>query len=812
VAQKLSWLKPRLLYLVCFAFVLITFALEISKLPIVCPKDNVCNLAGQEVNLEGGVVSILSQRSENTFLEVKINGSRNHTGNIQAILPHTQFDYFYGDQISLQGKLKMPENNPAENFSYPLYLAGQSIYSIFYYPTSEKLPFRKDGLSYSELIYRRLLLMREKIRLIVNRYLLEPDAAVMNSMLIGDQGLVPQELRSDFSKTGIIHILSVSGTHVTLLIVILVYLANKVASKRFAVLLLVTIGVIFYLLISGSPDCALRAGIMGLLTFYALQKGKLASMKILFWFSGAILLFFNPLAILSDIGFQLSYLAVFGMIYLFPLFDKAICWGRVGIFWTTIKIVLLSCSISLTVTPLVYYYFGVLSWISPLANLVLLPVFSMLLPMGFLLIILGSASNIFGFLSVIPNLLGILIHIVFYIIYGLTSFLLKIPGSNSSGSIKIGWILLYYLVLLIAILAFRYIVKKYIFPKRLAYFSSPEFLHSALSPPPYQSAGQAYQGGDSRGGLKRKLKKIRKNIKSKINEKNILPSKDFKFLILSFFVFDIFLLTLSISYLYSSSRPARLIMLDVGQGDAILMDWPKYHFQILVDGGPGRKLLSELGQTLPFYERKIELGILSHPHQDHLEGLISLGERYDISQVFLPSLPQHKDVETGHAPSLQNIFWENIIRNRIAVTHSNGGENIYLKLGENKIADFRFLTPLFDYSDGNIINLNNASAVLKMEYPKKILFMGDAQSQLEKVLLAKESYNIDAEIIKIGHHGSRFSSSDQFLDAVNPQKALISVGKDNLFGHPAKATIDKLKNREVEIYRTDLDGRVEINL
>ena len=99
-----------------------------------------------------------------------------------------------------------------------------------------------------------------------------------------------------------------------------------------------------------------------------------------------------------------------------------------------------------------------------------------------------------------------------------------------------------------------------------------------------------------------------------------------------------------------------------------------------------------------------------------------------------------------------------------------------------------------------------------MNYPRTILFTGDADKKLEGILLNKMSHNLQAEILKIGHHGSRFSTSDEFLNAVQPQTALISVGKSNMYGHPARETVAKLEDKKVRTYRTDTDGRVEILL
>ncbi|MFH1183275.1 MAG: ComEC/Rec2 family competence protein [Candidatus Moraniibacteriota bacterium] len=788
MSQPLSWLWPRLIQYVCIAFVILEAAQLILGMPAKCPAGDICNLAGQKVQIEGKIVSISSVRLERIIIE--ISAQKPQKGIIQATLPHTQYDLFYGDRVVLSGKLKLPKEDPKDNFSYPLYLAGKGIFSVIYYPEIEKIEEPEKRLSANEIFYQRIFVFREKARLAVNKLLAEPAAAVINAMLIGDQGMVPDDLRQGFSKSGVIHILSVSGAHVTLVILMLVFLVGFITISRSIIFLTVASGVIFYLMLSGAPDCAVRAGIMGLLAFWALQKGKLANIKILFWLSGAILICLNPLALIADVGFQLSYLAVFGMIYLFPLLLKTFCWGREGLFWKILKIILLSFSITLTVSPPVLYYFRILSSISPLANLVLLPFFSILLPLGFVVAGAGLLGNSWEIINVFGKIVAYFIQQLFWIIQQLVDLLLAIPGSNFSGSIKIGWVLVFYTLLIVFIAVFRFAVRKYIFPKRLKYFSSPEFLNNV---------------GEKSSLLPQiNIKKYKHLIIKKFSQ---LAETEFNKKILALWLLVInCLLSVSVNYLYSSSRPARLVMLDVGQGDAIMLNWPRYHYQVLVDGGPGRKILPELGETMPFYDNRIELVILTHPHQDHLEGLITAQDKYKIRRILLPSLPQ------ASSPDLYKIFWEKITDEKVAIGKISQGLEILQKNGEKTVADFKFFSPLFDYSQAEIKNLNNQSAVFMLKYPKRVLFMGDAQKELENIILARESYNINAEIIKIGHHGSRFSTSDKFLDAVNPQTALISVSKDNLYGHPARDTIKKLENRNIEIYKTDVGGRTEILL
>jgi competence protein ComEC len=766
-------MSQKILLKISIVWVIFLAASGVPHLSEVCPTGDICEMGGKKIKVEGRVVSLASDKLEKTYLELETSAPR--PGRVQVVLPHTQFQFHYGDSLTLEGQLKLPRTDPEDNFSYPLYLAGQGIYSVMTYPLV--VAARPDGSSgWVNYVYSRLLRFREKVRASVNRDLPEPCSSIVNAMIIGDQGSVPLDLRQKLSETGIVHILSVSGAHVTLVISLITLILGKFIRRRLPILLLVASGVIGYLLLAGSPNCASRSAIMGLLLFLALSAGRSSSFKTAMWLSAAILLSLNPVALYADVGFELSFLAVLGMVYVFPVADKLLIWGRTGLIWKLVKIILLSISISLTTTPLVYYYFGIISWISPLANLILLPLFSLVLPLGFLLVLAAMAISGAAVLIAVPN------YFLLRFIGLIVDLILKIPFSYTSGAVRPGWIILYYLLLLGLMAAGNYLVDKYWFPYRMKYFASDEFLEPV--------------------GKRRFLNRPGRKIKKAIAEIKV----QFNMPILCWLVIVGCLFFLSGYYFYCSSRPPRLVMLNVGQGDAFLLDWPRYHLQILVDGGPGRRLLPELGEVLPFYDRRIETVILSHPHQDHLEGLVGLFKRYQTPyQAILPELP------TVDSPELYKIWWSQIMEKPIKTSISRQGQKIIFSKS-NKIAELEFLTPLFDYARHRILNLNDQSVILRMNYPQEMLFMGDATKKLEEKLLNTMSYNLQADILKVGHHGSRFSTSDEFLKAVQPRTALVSVGKNNLYGHPAEATIKKMEERNIQIFRTDINGRIELPL
>jgi len=765
-------MNRRILIKICILLVVAFSVVGISRLWVVCPPGDICGLAGEKTAITGKVVSLASVRLEKTYVELETGLPK--PGIIQVVFPHTRYNFQYGDELALKGKLKLPVADPEDNFSYPLYLAGRRIHSVMSFPVLvESKSAGKDGAGW----YRGLLAIREKVRFIVNRYLREPESSIINAMIIGDQGGVPTGLRQKLSEVGIIHILSVSGAHVTLMIALITLMLSKLIKNRLVMLVAVILGVGIYLLLAGSPSCATRSAIMGLLVYLALLSGRTSGFGNALWFSAAILTCLNPAVIFADAGFELSFLAVIGMVYLFPIFDKLVTWGRMGFWWNGARIILLSIAISLTTTPLVYYYFGIISWISPLANLVLLPLFSLALPVGLTVVVLGL------FNPFLAGAAGFSAHLLLRFIELLVDWMLKIPGSYTVGTVKPGWIIIFYAGLLLFTLISNIFVNKYWFPRRLKYLGSDRYLYPESK--------------------KRRLKISAAKIKSYLPDKDKFENK---ILVLWLCILG-FLLSVSGYYLYCSGRPPRLVMLDVGQGDALMLDWPGYHWQILIDGGSGRLVLPELGQVLPFYDRRIETLVLTHPHQDHLEGLNSVIDRYQPPyQIVLPERP------TVDSPDLYKILWRQIAEKHIQTVISRQGQKIVGSSGNSKMFELEFLTPFFDYARHRILDLNDQSAVIRMNYPRKILFMGDTSKKLERILLARMSHNLQADVLKIGHHGSATSTSDEFLEAVDPKTALISVGEKNSYGHPAKDTLEKLRIRNIKTCRTDEEGRIEITL
>lgn len=237
--------------------------------------------------------------------------------------------------------------------------------------------------------------------------------------------------------------------------------------------------------------------------------------------------------------------------------------------------------------------------------------------------------------------------------------------------------------------------------------------------------------------------------------------------------------------------------LDVGQGDAILIQAPDGR-QILVDGGPSPiALLNELGAVLPFWDRSLDLVVLTHPDSDHITGLISLLDRYRVARVL--------DTRQSDTAPLAAPWRERLARGDIDRMIAQRGAQIPVNA-----ALLTVLNPPPKPLTGAAADDNNNAIVLRLDYGQtSLLLTGDAESEAEADMI-RAGIPLRADLLKVGHHGSKGSTSTPFLAAVAPRIAIIQVGAGNSFGHPDPDILKRLAIEQVEVFRTDQHGRIEV--
>lgn len=220
--------------------------------------------------------------------------------------------------------------------------------------------------------------------------------------------------------------------------------------------------------------------------------------------------------------------------------------------------------------------------------------------------------------------------------------------------------------------------------------------------------------------------------------------------------------------------------LDVGQGDAIYIDSPIGN-HVLIDAGPGNVVLRRLGGEMPFYDRRIDLIVETHPDLDHAGGIPGILARYDVGGMMRIEKKEAEDIPV-------------VIAKRGQVVDLGGGASLKILFPDR-------------YIEGG--DTNTKSIVSELVYGQtKVLMTADEPQAVENYLADIDGANLRADILKVGHHGSKTSTSDALLGYVKPAMAIISVGKDNKYGHPNQETLDKLKRFDIPYMRTDEEGTI----
>lgn len=555
-------------------------------------------------------------------------------------------------------------------------------------------------------------------------------AGIINGMLNGDTKNVSKEILNDFKNSGITHLLAVSGSNVAYIIIIISLCSNKIFGKYLSHYIII-ISIIIFIFVSGASASVARAGIMAILNIGAIIFSRKSDTLNNIFFSAVILLIINPL-IVYDVGFILSFFGTLGIV----LLSKKIILKIEKV----IKIKFISetsgvtFSAQIVLLPIMAYYFNTLSIISIITNLLVVPISGFLTILGFIAVIISNINFSLG-------------KIVSYAIYTLISFMLKVASFFSKipfanlivPTPKIWMIIFYYLIIyLIATENKKEIVIKIFNYKRI-----------------------------------RKLK-----------------------IVLLEIIFVIIIIN-SIANIIPRNY-IKLNMIDVGQGDSFYIE-TKNRKTILVDGGGSESSDYDIGENIlvPYLldkgKTKIDLVIISHPHEDHIEGIFTVIEKLKVKKV---------------------IIGENLDNNELIIKLKEICKNRKTKIIKVSAGDsFCIDDVYFDVIYPNIKikeeNINNMSLVLKMKYGEIVtLFTGDLEEEAENNI----NQNIKADILKVSHHGSNTSTSDKFLNKVLPKIALISVGKDNSYGHPSKEVLERLERKNINIYRTDLIGEVMLKI
>ncbi|MBN1756413.1 DNA internalization-related competence protein ComEC/Rec2 [bacterium] len=730
------------------------------------PRNNIRFLMNPLENqkVRGYIVSEPEVRGERTTFELKtrfLYGNNSWiptSGKLKVTVLGDRGWLEYGDYLEINSKIKPPLKNSNFNaFDYEKYLHRHGIYGqVFLYNTSELEVLEKDqGSIFLSHIVQPI---RNRIKYTIWNTLKGNHAALLEGMLLGRGRKLPHEIKEYFSNTGVIHILAVSGLHVGILalVFLILFKAAFQLNQKWATIL--TILVLFiYMFVCNLRPSITRAWIMyGVIMLGFLMERKVNLLNNI-GFAALLILLFSP-SRLFHIGFQLSFLAVGGIALLYPRFDEYLRgklkntdhWWQKGLKYIASGF-FVSFSVVIFTTPIVMHYFHKFQLISPLANLFVIPAV-------FFVISLGVASVLGGLISIVLAKIFAAANWLFisYLLW-IVGFFARQPWAfiPVQSPTPLFFILWYAIVLFICVDGYKYVKQFYYISKKTAI-------------PLYSITGIA-------------------------------------------------IITLLICVNRPSEPKLTILFFDVGQGDSALLRFPDGKY-MLIDGGiagnysfvqqPYLWAQGSLWKGLYNGIVKAEWGttihtlIGSHPQSDHIGSFPSILEDFTVKKVY--------DIGAGY-PSPVYLKYLRKIKEK-------GIDFKVLKAGD-RITDFQDAIIEILHPDSNFVNnsgeyfydINEASFVLKITYRKaSFLFTGDIGKLAEFYLTSNAGDNLAADLIKIPHHGSRTSSSASFLSLVNPQAAVISVGRANRFKHPSPEVIARLDSLQIPVYRTDHDGAIMV--
>ncbi len=698
-----------------------------------------------DIELKGVVSQAPDVRDKGTHLYLSHIAIKTSDGwekvNGQALLFVPRYpEYKYGDELQAKGKLETPQ--AIDDFDYRGYLANQRIYSTMLSP---KIDIVSTGGGFRPLAW--IYAFRNRLSQSMAATLPEPQAALAQGMILGIRGNITPALQDNFIRSGTTHILVISGSQFNIVAGILIatgiWLFGK---KRYLYVWMALAAIWIYTLLAGMSPPVIRSAIMVSLFLVAEPLGRQKSAVVVVAFAAAVMAAITP-QILRDASFQLTFMSTLGMVFVAPrlqsLGRKAIgnTLGEEGFIASTATWISDSLFVTLGVTiviwPLLAYYFGVFSIVSPLATLLVLPVLPFLL-------LSGTLAAVFGvFILAIGHIIGWLAWLSASCMLVIINGFANIPLSSfKTGAINPAWLWAYFAVLTIIL---------WITSHRKTTVDS--------------------------------LKRV-------VVTSGKIPVK---WIVTPLLVIAI--LTTLTAFTMPDTR-LHVSFLDVGQGDAILIQTPN-HQDILVDGGPSAQAIGEeLGKHLPFWDRTIELVVLTHPHTDHLTGLLEVLQRYKVQQVLY--------LDTDYQTPPEQKWLSLIQQNGIKSTLAKAGQMV--NLGNNETT-----VEVINPAPGSSVPAMDNGVVLRLSDSKiSFLLTSDISQESELDLITRRA-DLTSTVLKVAHHGSNYSSSAAFLAVVDPKLAVISVGADNMFGHPNTETITRLTDAVGldKIYRTDKNGTVE---
>lgn len=722
------------------------YALTPWKSPSQLP-DSIQRYAAQNpVTVEGVIASRPVATPDGSSFVLRTTGvvsgnrSARASGSLLVYISSGDLSLARGDRIRFAARIVLPHRLglPGE-FDYPRYLSFQNIYALARIATVDQIVLIRGADKDS--LFRRIDLASRQIGNIIRVALPDNDvSSVLVALLLGDQKLIPDKLADAYTRAGVNHILSVSGFHVGIITYFIVQLVLLLATRfellvlscnlRRMVLLLTLPAMLLYLLLTGAAPATTRSVIMLATFIMALYVEREADPVNALLISAFVLLALNPPA-LFDISFQLSFIALWGIVIFVPHFMGKFHAIKPGWPRSTLQFVASSCAASFVTVVPVLFVFNQASLNGIVSNFLIVP-------------LLGYGAVLSGFCA-LPFI---------YMNTSLAHLALWPAGKFVSVS---NWLVMSFAEL--PLIRFH----------GITYLDMLAFLAFMCVVTFFRS---------------RKLKAVLCMA---------LPSLAI------------------ISHVAAPSQAdgrLHINMLSVGQAESLLVRTPA-GITMLIDGGGylsenrrdfGERILAPALFKLGV--QRIDQMVLTHSHPDHIGGLPFIARMFPVKEFWEASM--------GGKGELYDKLRAILSEKKVKVRQLSSGDK--LALGDGVILYVLSPLPVPNKMLNKIddAEMNDESLVFRLTYGNfSMLFSADSGYPAEERILASGS-EIASTVLKVGHHGSRYSTSDEFLVKVNPQIAVISAGKSNNFGLPSPIILEKLKQHGIRTYRTDLDGTVEI--
>jgi len=728
------------------------------------PAEQAYDRTAAEVTIRGYVSNYPLRKDTKAQVEITVTALE-RAGAYQAVSGTARFTtnasagYLYGQPLQVRGRAVTPPI--FTDFSYQEYLARKGIHTLFYPSHITPLPDANQG---NPLIYQ-LYRLRARGEMLLNQLLPEPYAALANGMLLGIESAIPADLYEQFNLTGSSHVIVISGSNVALIAGIMLAFGRRLLGQRRAIWLAL-VGIATYALLVGGDAAVLRAAWMGALFAIATTLGRRNTALVSLAFACWVMTIANPLT-LWDVGFQLSSAATAGLILfsstVTALFDRLLPgWFQGGPLTGTMVVggvdlartgqsalqgilqdgLMVTIAANLSTLPLVLYYFGRLSLVSLLTNVLIAPAQSLIMLWGSMGLLLGVVG-----LEAVAQIVLWIPWLCLRWTVGIVEWTAALPGASLE----------------------------------ISGYAMPQLILTYL-------AILAISGGP---GLQNRLVAFRQAMQIK-------PREWVGSALTNVLVIGLLTITVTLLWAIRLGEPdgrLHLYFLDIGQGDGILIQTPSGR-QLLIDGGASpQQLTTELGAVMPFWDRSIDLLLMTHPDSDHMEAQRTLPARFAIDTAL-------EAATIGVNPDADG--WRDNMHAG-AVTVERTAQGGWIDLGDG-VALWLLWPAQNAVADEEAKNEN--SLVAKLVYGEfSLLLTGDIGLPSEEAMIAA-ALPLQSTVLKVGHHGSKGSSGQAFLDAVQPQLAVIQVGAENRYGHPAPEILDRLAG--IPILRNDLHGRIHL--